>query len=86
MSRATCKDCDAKLGAVPVCTRCGTSASEAAGGARTESPGERALGPDRRYTIRGCPCDDAFCAGCDDGDTSVSESYRIARNERGAGA
>lgn len=27
---------------------------------------------DRRYMFRGCPCGDAFCAGCDDPTSDVA--------------
>lgn len=30
---------------------------------------------DRRYTATRCPCGDAFCAGCADGDTRRARRY-----------
>lgn len=40
---------------------------------------------DRRYTLRGCACGDAFCAGCDD-DAWPAEGDTPSERQRGRSA
>jgi hypothetical protein len=36
----------------------------------------RHYGPDRRYTLKGCGCGDAWCAGCADADVIDDRAMR----------